>query len=224
VVGNSREYKKLRRFFSKLKSRTLILYGILSPILYILATIIGGLLIPEYSHIKNAVSELIQSGAPNKLLLVTLMVISSISTILGCIGIILTHKKRINKLVITGIILILITGLLGLLTSTIFPQDPIHAPMTLPGIMHIVIVAISALITIVSPLLVGFGICQNEGWEYFKIYSIISVLIISIAGGLTPFIILKGIPLMGLIQRIAIGVYFQWFIVLSIKFYKYKKS
>jgi len=221
VVGNKREYKKLRRFF-KLKSRTLILCGILSPILYILATIIGGLLIPEYSHIKNAVSELIQSGAPNKLLLVTLMVISSISTILGCLGIILTHKKRINKLVTTGIILILINGLLGLLTYTIFPQDPIHAPMTLPGIMHIVIVAISALITIVSPLLVGFGICRNEGWESFKLYSIISVLIIFIAGGLTPFIILKEIPLMGLIQRIAIGAYFQWFIVLSIKFYKYK--
>lgn len=205
-----------------MKSRTLILCGILSPILYILATIIGGLLIPEYSHIKNAVSELIQSGAPNKLLLVTLMIISSISTILGCVGIILTHKKRINKLVITGIILILITGLFGLLTSSIFPQDPIDSPMTLPGIMHIVIVTISALITIVSPLLVGFGICQNEGWENFKLYSIISVLIIFIAGGLTPFIILKEIPLMGLIQRIAIGAYFQWFIVLSIKFYKYK--
>lgn len=221
MVGNRCEYKKLRRFF-KLKSRTLILCGILSPILYILATIIGGLLIPEYSHIENAVSELIQSGAPNKLLLVTLMVISSISTILGCIGIFLTHKKKINKLVTTGIILILITGLLGLLTSTIFPQDPIHAPMTLPGIMHMVIVAISALITIVSPLLIGFGICQNEGWENFKLYSIISVLIIFITGGLTPFIILKEIPLMGLIQRIAIGAYFQWFIVLSIKFYKYK--
>ena len=119
--------------------------------------------------------------------------------------------------------MLFITGILGLFTS-IIPQDPVNAEVTISGILHITAVAIMALITMVFPLLIGFGMKGAKNWKHFKIYSLLSVLIIIIFGGLSPLIISKGIPLMGLFQRITIGAYFQWLILFFIKFYKYQTS
>ena len=74
-------------------------------------SIIGGLLLPEYSHIKDSVSDLLRTGAPNKALLDTLMIISNLLTIFGCYGVIVTHKKNMNRLVNAGVILMLATGM-----------------------------------------------------------------------------------------------------------------
>ena len=49
--------------------KTLLACGIAAPILYILTVIVGAALRPDYSHIINAVSELLSNGAPNKAIL-----------------------------------------------------------------------------------------------------------------------------------------------------------
>ena len=60
--------------------------GIIAPILYLLMVIIGGALSPGYNHITETVSELLVAGAPNRPLLATLMIISSVLGILFPIG------------------------------------------------------------------------------------------------------------------------------------------
>lgn len=205
-----------------MKNRILILGGALAPIIYIVASIIGGLLLPEYSHIKDSVCDLLRTGAPNKALLDTLMIISNLLTILGCYGVIVTHKKNMNRLVNAGVILMLVAGVLSFLSSKVFIL-PTQDEMTISGIIHITIVGVSALITMVVTLLIGFVIHKHEGWKFFKIYSIITFLVIFISGGLSPVIAAKGIPLMGLFERLAVGAYFQWVIVLFVKFYNYMK-
>ena len=47
---------------------------------------------------------------------------------------------------------------------------------------------------------------------------------IFISGGLSPLIVAKGIPLIGLFERLSVGAYFQWVIVLFVKFYNYKNG
>ena len=56
-------------------------------IFYLLGDIIGGLLTPNYNYIKNAVSELIQSGAENRALLSVFMFLHAVMIILFSIGI-----------------------------------------------------------------------------------------------------------------------------------------
>jgi len=58
-----------------MKNRILSICGALAPILYIMTMVLGGAIRPGYSHIAQAVSELIETGAPNKALLDALFII-----------------------------------------------------------------------------------------------------------------------------------------------------
>ncbi|MFC1767295.1 DUF998 domain-containing protein [Candidatus Margulisiibacteriota bacterium] len=202
------------------KSRILILFGALSPIMYIAAAVIGGTLAPGYDHVRDSVSDLLRPGAPNKALLDSLMLLSNVFTILGSIGILLVHKA-INKLARTGIFLILATGILSILSASVF-RLPTGPEMTVSGVIHIAIVAALVLTSLALILMIGSGMSRYEGWKYFKLYSIITFLLFFIGGGLSPVIIAKGIPVVGLVEKLSVCVYFQWIIVLFIKFYKYK--
>ncbi len=52
-----------------MNNRLLAVCGILAPLLYTFTVILGGVITPNYSHVANAISELIESGAPYKTLL-----------------------------------------------------------------------------------------------------------------------------------------------------------
>ena len=56
----------------------LAICGMLSPIFYTAMWIIGGKLQSDYSHIKHDISSLFAVGAPNKQLMQTFIIISSI--------------------------------------------------------------------------------------------------------------------------------------------------
>ncbi|HEX7482926.1 MAG TPA: hypothetical protein VF350_05630 [Candidatus Bathyarchaeia archaeon] len=56
------------------KIQALALCGILSPIVYVVTVVLGGILDPSYSHIGKTVSELVERGAPNRDLLNVLLV------------------------------------------------------------------------------------------------------------------------------------------------------
>jgi len=61
-----------------LSRKILFLCGVFSPVVYILMTIIGGAMRPDYSHIYHAVSELLEAGAPNKHLMDIFLTISNL--------------------------------------------------------------------------------------------------------------------------------------------------
>ena len=50
-----------------MKSTVFSLFGVIAPLFYIIPTIVGGLLRPGYSHLSNSVSDLLASGAPNRI-------------------------------------------------------------------------------------------------------------------------------------------------------------
>ncbi len=52
--------------------KTFLYCGLVAPILYVITAIVGATLRNDYSHIANAISELISNGAPNKAVLATL--------------------------------------------------------------------------------------------------------------------------------------------------------
>src|SRR5215211_3649359 len=54
---------------NQMKNKILMLGGILAPIVYVLTVLLGGVIRPGYSHVSQAVSDLIATNAPNKSLL-----------------------------------------------------------------------------------------------------------------------------------------------------------
>ncbi len=62
------------------------LFGIVGPLIYILAVIVGGAIRNDYSALYNAISELTMANAPNKLLLDVLFGIYNISLLIFGLG------------------------------------------------------------------------------------------------------------------------------------------
>ena len=49
--------------------KILMMCGLGAALIYTGTVILGGMIRPEYSHLKEAISELVADGAPNRLLL-----------------------------------------------------------------------------------------------------------------------------------------------------------
>jgi len=197
----------------------LFLAGILGPIVYVLNIVLGGIITPEYSHIKNAVSELTQRGAPNIVILSALFVVSAILIFLFGIAIIMRYKHQ-NRKLYTGGVLIVIYGIFAASLASIFPQDPIGSESTFTGTMHLVIAGLTAFAIIAGILLSGLGMDKQTGtWSGFKLYSFITVILVFVFGASTPILIMNNIELLGLFERLTQMAYLQWFVVFAAKMY-----
>jgi hypothetical protein len=201
-------------------------FGILAPLFYIIPTIIGGLLRPGYNHLSNSVSDLLVSGAPNKIYIVGPFTLYPIFLCIFGFGLFSVLRSQplplSSKTGLAGFILIgAVIGLLGILTMTIFPQDPMGAPMTFPGLMHLILVTLQAFGAMAAVLLIGLWFRSN-GFAGYSIYSIISFALILITGIISIIGASRGFHFIGLLQRINVGVILAWFIVIGIWFYNLK--
>ena len=201
------------------KERILFLAGLLGPIIYIFNVILGDIITPNYSHIKNAVSELTQRGAPNIVILSTLFVVSAILILLFGIAIMMRYKHR-NRRLYAGGVLIVIYGIFAALLASIIPQDPLGGETTFPGTMHLVIAGLTAFVIMGGILLSGLGMDKQTGqWRSFKLYSVVTVILVFVFGAPTPILIMNKIELLGLFERLTQLAYLQWFVVFAAKFY-----
>ncbi len=202
-----------------LSNRSVMLTGILGSLIFIFNVLLGGFITPGYSHLRHAVSELTQSGAQNIVLLSAIFVVSAI--LMSVFGLAIYEKyNRLRKRVAIGGILIVLYGVQAVLLASVFPQDPIGSAATLPGTMHLVVVGVSALCIVAAMLLIGFGVKQSSShWRGFRVYSILSVLVMLLSGASTGILIANDIALLGLVERITQLAYLQWFIVFAYKAY-----
>lgn len=194
-----------------------ILYyaGFAAIAFYLSGDILGGLITPRYNFIRNAVSELVQSGAENRRFLSLFFFLHAIMTVLFAIGILAQHPFALTRLVFTGGVLLLVVGISHAFSSSVFPMDPIGAESTFPGVMHLVLVAISVVSTIILMPLIGIGFSRLHGWEYFATFTFVSLAIIVISGAVSPIVIGKNIKVMGLNERITAYTFYIWLGVLA---------
>jgi len=203
----------------RMKEKFLFLTGILGPIVYILNVVLGGIITPNYSHIQNAVSELTQRGAPNIVILSALFVVSAILILLFGIAIMMRYKHQ-NRRLYTGGVLIVFYGIFAATLASVFPQDPLGEESTFPGTMHLVIAGVTAFVIMGGILLSGLGMDKQTGtWRHFKLYSVITVILVFAFGAPTPILIMNKIELLGLFERLTQLAYLQWFVVFATKLY-----
>ena len=203
-----------------MKSTVISLFGIVAPLFYIVPTVVGGLLRPGYSHLSNSVSDLLASGAPNRIYLMIPFTVYPIFLSVfgfGLFAILRSKPPPLNsQRGLIGFILIGASmGILGILTMTIFPQDPHGTPMTTPGLMHLILVAVQAISAMTAILLIGFWFRSN-GFSGYFIYSIISFVVLLITGIISIIGVTQGSQFIGLFERLNVGAIVQWLIVIGL--------
>ncbi len=203
--------------------KILMLCGMSAAIIYVVTVILGGLLRPGYSHLFEAISELVADGAPNRSLLSSLFLVYN--TLLCVFGISLFLKVRDQSRgrisgSIGSLALTLLVGVAGILMELVFPQDPGGLPTTFAGTMHIVMASVASLGTMIAVLMLGLWFRNTAELKGYSTYSLISVAVIFVSGGLTAAAMANSYPLFGLLERITIGTFIGWMFIIGWKMFQ----
>ena len=196
--------------------RNLYFFGVFAPVIFILTAILGGLLRPGYDHISDTVSELFTVGSPNRLLLSALYLLFSICLMLFGIGLnkyVCSHKLH-QRLGSAAAKLFILVGILNILTATVFPQDPWGSPPTFPGEMHQMVSGIITIFSLIYMQFFGIWFHRTGISRFFWIYSLATILLAAISA--VWFFISVDTPWMGLAERAAILIGFQWTFTLAV--------
>lgn len=191
--------------------------GITAPFVFTLTAILGGELRSGYSHLADTMSELFSPGSPNRVLLSGLYALFGVLLSVFGYGLLrfVQDVGRVRRVGESGAVAFILVGVLSILSATLFPQDAWGSTPTLQGQLHIVLHGIISILSFIYMVLFGLWFQRTGISRSFFAYSMVSVLLAVIAAGW--FIVSYAGPLMGLSERIAALVGFQWTIVLAIK-------
>lgn len=199
--------------------KLLMLCGMSAAIIYIGTVILGGLLRPGYSHISMAISELVADGAPNRPLLSSLFLLyNALLTVFG-IGLFLKVNSQPGRKIsgYVGSIALILVGMAGILMELVFAQEPGGTATTFAGTMHFVMAGVASLGTMIAVLGIGLWFRNIPEMKHYVVYSIISVAIIFVSGGLTGAAMANHSSLFGLIERITILTFTLWIFIVGRK-------
>ncbi|MGD2178744.1 MAG: DUF998 domain-containing protein, partial [Anaerolineae bacterium] len=171
--------------------------GFGAGILYLLGDMVGGLITPNYSYMRNAVSELIQSGAENRPFLSSFLFLHALMIILFSIGILALHPYQQSTSIFIGGVLLLTVGISHALSSSVFPMDPVGSKSTVPGSVHLILVGITVISIIILMPLLGVGMQRAYEWRYFMPFTFLCLVVVAVSGISSPIVISKGIGVMG---------------------------
>jgi hypothetical protein len=182
---------------------------------------LGGLLRPGYSHISHAISELIAAGAPNTTLLIPLFTLYDILLAAFGAGLLLAVRAHSEKSGTRagswGALVLVVAGILGVLMNLFFPQDPGGPPVTLTGLVHVALAGVLSLGTMLAMLCTGLWLRHIPGLHAYWRYSLISLVVVFVSGGLGAAAIATSSPYLGLVERVTIGAFIQWVFVIALR-------
>ena len=201
-----KEYLSFTRWF-------LLICGILASLLYVGSDIVAAMRWEGYSYTSQTVSELRAIGAPTRAFLIPTLFIYAVLEIAFGFGI-WGAVGRKRPLRITGALLIAL-GILDLM-GPLFSLNLNETVGSLTNTIHIIVTALTVLCIL---LILGFGATTNGKW--FRLYSIVTLLIVIVTGALT-FMEIPRIaaqlptPWLGVRERINIYGYMLWMLVLAV--------
>jgi len=194
----------------------LVISGAISVIFYALHVIIGGLLWPEYSHIRQTISELTAVGAPNTEFLRMFTVFYGIFAIIFALSLFFVLRKaRVKKLAQIGTVVLLIMEIASFIGYYLFPLNTQNL-QGFSNFMHMIVTAIVIICTIGFSFFIGIGLRKSVGYKSIGNFVLFCAFVITIAGVATPIVIMQGIAIAGLMERINIYTLMTCIFVLSI--------
>jgi hypothetical protein len=197
-------------------SRVLLTCGVLYSLLYVIVNdVVAATLYRGYSRISQAISELSATGAPTRPLLTATLPISTILMIAFGIGVWRSARGR-RALRATGVVLgtFSVTGILWLPFPMTSRDEMVKGTMAVNDVGHIVLTAVTVLFILAQ---IVFGAAAFG--KRFRAYSLVTAATVLVFGALTGVQSshLPGpTPWMGLLERISIGAWLLWMVVLAV--------
>ena len=197
--------------------KVLLFSGIFSSLLYVAMNIFVPLFFQGYSSFSQTVSELSAIGAPTRTLWVVLGTIYTLLVTVFGWGVWQSAGKNRNLRIAGG--LIVAYGVVSL----VWPFAPMHQRQdlaagveTLTDTLHLVLAGVTVIIMTVA---IGFG--GAAFGKKFRRYSIATILVLLVFGALTGSGAAgvkanQPTPWIGVWERINIGVFLLWIVVLAI--------
>jgi hypothetical membrane protein len=196
--------------------RILAFYGILAPLVYVAALVIGNALDPTYSQVGKTVSELIERGSPNRDLLNGILVVYNLLLIPFAEGLYKGLKKSSSaKLVFSSLVLI---SVLSIAWTLFFPLDANGASMSFTGMMHLIIGIPVVFATFLAELSFWRAVRSDSRWIGFARFSLV-IFAVNLVAGLTTVALVNS-DIRGLLERFASGFFLLWVEVVALKLYK----
>lgn len=198
--------------------KVLLICGMLYPLLYIFADIMGVLIYNGYDYTSQNISEILATGSPARPVVLPLFNLSDLLLLAFAAGVWgSAGQKRVLK--ITAILLVF-CALIGSVTSIFFPMNLRDAPKTYSDTMHIIMTSVLVIIIIGS---IGTGAAAMG--KRFRIYSVATIAVLLIFGALTGMQgpkIGTGVPTpwMGITERVNIYGYVIWVLVFAVNLFK----
>jgi hypothetical protein len=203
--------------FNQTFRKALLVCGILSSLVYVAANIFGALRWEGYSLTSQTVSELSAIGAPSRPLVVLLMLTYGVLVIAFGWGVWKSAgSKRVLRILaglLAGFGIVCLTG----------PLTPMHQRQvlarggeTLTDTLHILFTIVDVVFIV---LLIGFGAAAFG--KKFRLYSIATIVVLLLFGALSGMDAPKlaadlPTPWIGVAERINIGVFLLWVVVLAL--------
>jgi hypothetical protein len=196
----------------------LLICGILSSLLYVGMDILAGMLYEGYSYTAQTISELSAIGAPTRWVWAVLGPAYSLLAIAFGWGVWRSAGPKRSLRIIGG--LMIIYGVIGIVA---WPFAPMHQREVLAAgggtwndTMHIVLGMVDVLLMLLA---IGFGAAAFG--KRFRLYSIATMVVLIAFGVLTgldgPRIAANlPTPWVGVWERIDLGVFLLWVVVLAI--------
>jgi hypothetical protein len=202
-----------------MKTTKLLWCGILSSLLYVVMNILCDMMYGGYNSASRTVSELSAIGSPVRSLWVSFAVVHSLLGIAFGLGVWLSAKN--NRLQLAGILLVA-NAIIGVFWPPMHQREVLAAGGgTITDTLHIVFTIIS-----VSVMMFVMVLSAASLDKPFRVYSAVSLLVMLVFGILTSIDSPRmeanlSTPLIGVWERISIGAYMLWVVMLARKMIKY---
>jgi hypothetical protein len=174
--------------------------------------ILGGILDPEYSHMRQDVSSLIAVDAPNKKLLDKFIISSSTLLFIFYLGMHWGINNGTGS--VLGPILFMASGLLGVLVALFFPLDAGGELVTTRGKLHLILIAISGILATAGMVVLWFQLAADTVWNTFATFSMITGILSLILVMATSFATKSNY--LGLVERLMVSSYQIYYFVLAL--------
>jgi hypothetical protein len=198
--------------------KVLLACGIASSLLYLAMNIFVPMLYQGYSSVTQTISELSAIGAPTRPLWVALAVLYTVLVAAGGWGVWMSAGSS-RPLRVAGWLMIAY-GVLGIFWPPMHQREVLAAGGgTLTDIMHI------AFTGTVILMMVAIGYASAALGKRFRIYSIVTLVLMVIAGVLVGMEA-PGLhtgqptPLIGVWERLNIAVYMLWIVVFALALWR----
>ena len=184
--------------------------GILSAMSLVLATALGGMLRVDYDPIRDTISELYETGAPNAPWLMVPISVYHALVLPFAFGLHRGLPPSVRGWI--GPLLLGLAGLLGVPLGAYARCDPgCFGATTFRGQLHGILVVVTVFLIFAALLGVWYRLRLHSGWRRYRRYTFVT-LVAGVVFGIAMLPFVQG-PYAGLLERISVGLILQWYAV-----------